>query len=45
MQTAWIKRMFRWAAEEELISGQKAFDLWSVKGVRRGTTVTANPSQ
>lgn len=33
-----IKRMFKWAAEEELIPGSVAQSLWSVAGLRKGRT-------
>jgi integrase len=35
-QVAWIKRMFRWGAEEELVGGDQVHALWSVAGIRRG---------
>jgi integrase len=31
-----VKRMFKWAAEEELIPGSVAQSLWAVAGLRRG---------
>jgi integrase len=36
-QGSWIKRMFRWGATEELVSGDQVHSLWSVSGIRRGT--------
>jgi integrase len=33
-----IKRMFKWAAEEELIPGGVAQSLWAVAGLRKGRT-------
>jgi integrase len=35
-QIAWIKRMFRWGAEEELVSGDQVHALWAVAGIRKG---------
>jgi integrase len=34
-----VKRMFKWAAEEELIRGSVAQSLWAVAGLRKGRTV------
>jgi integrase len=36
-QVGWIKRLFRWGAEEELVGGDQVHALWAVKGVRKGT--------
>jgi integrase len=36
-QVAWVKRMFRWGAEEELVKGDQVHALWSVAGIRKGT--------
>ena len=35
-QVAWIKRMFRWGAEEELVGGDQVHALWAVAGIRKG---------
>jgi len=35
-QIARVKKMFRWGAEEELVSGDQAHALWSVAGIRKG---------
>src|SRR5262249_10217561 len=36
-QIAWVRRMFRWGAEEELVSGNQFHSLVSVPGIRKGT--------